>query len=57
MKTRSADISDINSNCAKQIILLMISNEEKESWHYLAVKTLSALLKKITSINDSDFIV
>ena len=28
-------ISKINSDCEKQIILLMISNEEKEGWHYL----------------------
>ena len=27
-----------NSNCEKQIILLMIQNEEKESWHYLAIQ-------------------
>ena len=26
-----------NSNCEKQVIVLMISNEEKQ-WHYLAVK-------------------
>ena len=31
-------ISKIKSNCEKHIILLMIPNEEKESWHYLAVK-------------------
>ena len=31
-------ISKINGNCEKQIILLMIPNEEKEGWHYLAVK-------------------
>ena len=31
-------ISNINLNCEKQIILLMISNEEKEGWYYLAVK-------------------
>ena len=31
--------SKINSNSDdKQIILLMIPNEERESWHYLAVK-------------------
>ena len=29
-------------------ILLMIPNEEKEGWEYLAVKTLSALLHRIT---------
>ena len=33
-----AYISKINSDCEKQIILLMILNEEKEGWHYLAVK-------------------
>ena len=31
-------ISKIISNCEKQIILLMIPNEEKERWHYLALK-------------------
>ena len=38
-----AYISKLNLNCVKQIILLTISNEEKQSWHYLAVK-LSTLL-------------
>ena len=33
-----ADILKINSNCEKQIILLMIPNKEKEGWHYLAVR-------------------
>ena len=33
----------------KNIILLMISNEEKESWHYRAVKKLSAFLHGIIS--------
>ena len=33
----------------QQIILLMIPNEEKEGWHYLAVKKLPALLHKKTS--------
>ena len=41
-------ISKINSNCEKQIILLMIPNEENVGWHYLAVKKLSALLHGIT---------
>ena len=38
-----ACISKINLNYKKQIILLIIPNEEK-GWHYLAVKKLSALL-------------
>ena len=33
-----------DSNCEKQVILLMILNEEK--WNYLAVKTLSAIPSK-----------
>ena len=33
-------ISKIDSNFVKQIILLMITNEEKEGWHYLAVKNV-----------------
>ena len=31
---------------------LIIPNEEKEEWHYLAVKKLSALLRTITSKHD-----
>ena len=58
-------ISKHNSTREKQIILLMIPNEEKEGhqvkseghvvkfegqrWHYLAVKNLFALLHEITS--------
>ena len=34
----SAYTSKIISNWEKQIILLMISNIEKESWHYVEVK-------------------
>ena len=33
----------------------MILNEEKEGWHYLAVKKLSALLHGITSKHKGDF--
>ena len=35
-----------NSNCEKQVILLMIPNGE--GWHYIAVKKLPALLRGIT---------
>ena len=38
-----AYVSKINSSFKKQIISLMISNEEKEEWRYLAVKELSIL--------------
>ena len=30
-------------DCKKQIIILMIPNEEKEGWHYSAVKTFSVI--------------
>ena len=33
----------------------MIPNEEKEEWHYLAVKQLSALLHGITSKHKGGF--
>ena len=45
-------ISKRNSTREKQIIPLIIPNEEKEGrWYYLAVKKLSALLHRITSKN------
>ena len=45
-----------NSNCEKQVILLMISNGEK-LWIYLTVKELSALLGRITPIYHGNFFV
>ena len=39
-------VSKYNLNHGKQVIYLMISNKEK--WHYLPVKKLSALLRGIT---------
>ena len=47
-----AYVSNRNWNREKQIIL-MITNGE--GWQYLAVKKLSALLRKITSRHHSDF--
>ena len=45
-----AHISKHNSTCEKQIIPLMIPNEEKEGrWHCLPVTKLSALLHRIIS--------
>ena len=42
-----------NSYREKQIILLMISNEER--WHYNEVKKLPALLRRITSKHHGGF--
>ena len=53
-ETCPAYISNHNSIREKQIILLMIPNEEKEGRHCLAVKNLSALLREITSKHHSD---
>ena len=48
-----AYVSKHNSNCKKQIIILMFPNEGL--WHYLAVTTLAALLWRTTSKNHDDF--
>ena len=53
MEICPAYISNYNSNCEKQITLILISNEK--GWHYLAVGKLSALLKGITSKYNRDF--
>ena len=42
-----------NSTPQNQVILLMITDGKK--WHYLAVKSLPAFLKGITSKHDGDF--
>ena len=47
-----AHISKIDLNCGKQIILLIIPNEEKEA---IAVKKLSTLLRGITLKSHGDF--
>ena len=46
-------VSKHNSYCKKQVVPLLIPNEE--GWHYLAVKKLSALPREITSKNNDDF--
>ena len=38
METFPAYVSEMNSNCEKQNILLIIPNVEKAGWHYLTVK-------------------
>ena len=48
-------ISRINSNHEKQIVLLILQKEEKEAWHYLAIKKLSVLLHGITLKHIVDF--
>ena len=46
---RPAYISKYSHERDNQVILLMITNDGVETWHYLAVKNLSRLLREITS--------
>ena len=46
MEIYPAYISKINFICEKQIILLMIPNEEKKHWHYLVVKKNICIIEK-----------
>ena len=50
---RLAYKSKHNVKRENQVILLMITDGKK--WHYLAVKSLPALLRGITSNHDGDF--
>ena len=52
-KVYLSDVSRHNSNGEKQVILLMIPDEEK--WHYIAVESLTALLRRITPKCHGDF--
>ena len=52
-KIQVACKSKHNLTCNKQVILLMIGNGEK--WHYIAVKNLPGLLRKITLSHKEDF--
>ena len=52
-KIRHAYKSKYNLTRENQVILLMITDGEK--WHYLAVKSLSALFREITGNNHGDF--
>ena len=54
MEMYPAYVSSVNLDCEKTNNSLNGSNEENEGWHYLAVKILSALLKKITSKNNGN---
>ena len=50
---RPACVSKYNSKRENQVILLMITDDKK--WHYLAVKSLPALFREITSNHHADF--
>ena len=51
---RHAYISKYNHERNNQVILVMIT-DKGENWHYLAVKTLSRLLRRITLNHHGDF--
>ena len=52
-KVRHAYKSKYNLPRENQVILLRIADGEK--WHYLAVKSLSALFREMTGNNHGDF--
>ena len=52
-KVRHAYKSKHNLTRENQVIILMITDGEK--WHYLAIKSLSALFREITDNNHRDF--
>ena len=52
-KIRHEYKSKYNLTRENQVILLM--NTDSEKWHYLAVKSLSALFREITGNNHGDF--
>ena len=52
-KIRHAYKSKYNLNRENQVILLMITDGEK--WHYLAVKSLSVLFRRITTKHEGNF--
>ena len=52
---RHAYKENYNLNNENQVILLMITDGKK--WHYLAVKSLSALFRGITGNNIGDLLV
>ena len=51
---RHAYKSKYNLKHENQVIILMIP-DDREKWHYLTVKSLSALLRGITGNNNGDF--
>ena len=48
-----AYITKYNNKHDKKAILLMITDNKK--WHYLTVKSISGLLRRITSNHNGDF--
>ena len=51
---RPAYISKHNNKCDTQLNLLMITDADN-NWHYLAVKRIPGLLRRITSRHNGDF--
>ena len=49
-----AYISNYNYKCKNQVILLMIIDDD-ERWLYLTIRSLSALLRRISSSTNGDF--
>ena len=54
-KIRHEYKSKYNLNRENQVVFLLITDGEK--WHYLAVKSLSALFRGVTGNNNGDFLL
>ena len=52
---RLAYKSKYNNKREDQVNLLMITDGRVENWHYLAVKSISALFREVMSNNNADF--
>ena len=53
-KIELAYTTKCNYKRRKQVTLLMITDDNNR-WHYLAVKSMPALFRQITSTNNGDF--
>ena len=51
---KQASISKYINKCDNQVNLLMIT-DRTNNWHYLAVKSISGLMRRITSDHNGDF--
>ena len=54
-QVRQAYISEYNYERCNKVHLLKVS-DETNNWHYIAVKNISGLLRRLTSDHNGDFI-
>ena len=52
---RPAYLSKYNHKSRNQVILLLMITDDGERWHYLHIRSLSALVRGISSSNNGEF--